>query len=302
MFFSFYFCLHLINNMKHNFRIFFRLMPFVAALVLISVSCNLKNKSQSDKNNIDSSGAQLNAVDSNKVSVITQRYSTGVIKAEIAVKGNKREGITKNYHEDGTLMSEIAYVNNEKNGISRDYYPNKKVRMEISYKRGIMQGDAKWYYQTGEVYRVTPYVNGKAEGIQKLYYKDGKVKAEVPYQSGAIAPGLKEYNVKGELLPMPTIVIEEQNKNATQGDFVLKMHLSNHMRNVKWYEGNLADWSGFPKALTEVLTNADGTGTLRIPAQPGSAATRTIYVYAVAETDLADQMVLKKKYELSFNR
>jgi hypothetical protein len=288
--------------MKGYTRSSFRLLPFVAILILISISCNLKNKSQLNKNNSDSAGTQLNPVDSTKVSVLTQRYSTGIIKAEIAVKGNKREGLTRNYHEDGTLMSEINYVNNEKNGTSRDFYPNKKIRMEITYKRGIMQGEAKWYYQSGEVYRVTPYINGKADGIQKLYYKDGRVKAEVPYKSGVAAAGLKEYDIKGELLFLPSIVIEGQNNNVTKGDYVLKMHLSNHMKNVKWYEGDISDWANFPKALTELVANSDGTGTIRYQAQPGKMVMKTIYVYAVAETEMGNQLILKKKYDLSFTR
>ena len=286
--------------MKHFTRSSFRLFSLVAALIIISASCNLKNKSRSNAGKTDSAGTQMKAVDSTKISVITQKYSTGVTKSEIAVKGNKREGITRNYHEDGSLMSEITYVNNEKNGISRDFYPNGKARMEITYKRGIMQGDAKWYYQSGEVYRVTPYINGQAEGIQKLYYKDGKVKAEVPYKSGVIAPGLKEYTETGVLLPTPSIVIEEIDKIAMEGKFILKMHLSNHAGNAKWYEGDLKDWSAFPKALSPVNNDQNGNGILSYSASHGAVVMRTIYIYAVLNTEMGNQCILKKKYDLAY--
>jgi antitoxin component YwqK of YwqJK toxin-antitoxin module len=280
----------------------FRLIPIIVMVIIISGSCNLKNKYQPSKNTSDSTNRQFNQTDSSTRTVITQKYSNGVIKAEIAVKGNKRDGLTRNYHEDGTLMSEINYVNNEKDGISRDFYPNKKIRMEVVYKHGIMQGEAKWHYETGEVYRVTPYVNGKAEGIQKQYYKDGRIKAEVPHKSGVAITGLKEYNIKGESLPMPSIVIEEQNKTAMKVDFILKMYLSNHSKNVKWFEGDLLDWKFFPKALTVVLTNSEGAGTIRYPAAPSRTITKTIYIYAVSETEMGNQLVLKKKYDLSFKR
>jgi antitoxin component YwqK of YwqJK toxin-antitoxin module len=259
-------------------------------LAFIVGSCNLRNTNQALKNNADSSGVKLSKIDSTKVSIVTERYSNGVVKSEVSAKGNKREGITKNYHEDGSLMSEINFVNNQKEGLSRDYYPKKKVRMEIMFKQGIMEGEAKWYYETGEVYRVTPYIKGKAEGIQKLYYKDGKVKAEVPYKSGNAAPGLKEYTMKGELIPIASIVIKAQNNT-------LKMHLSKDASKVKWFEGDIADWVYFPKALRNIPVDIDGNGSLNYSVQQ-SKGVKSLYIYAVATTEMGNELVLKKKYDL----
>ena len=286
--------------MKYNNPISVHLLPIGAMLLIIAGSCNSKNKQALNQTSADSTKVQAFTGDSTKRTVITQKYSNSVTKAEIAVKGNKRDGITRNYHEDGTLMSEINYVNNEKDGLSRDFYPKGKVRMEVMYKHGIMQGEAKWHYETGEVYRLTPYVNGKAEGIQKEFYKDGKLKAELPHKSGNSMPGLKEYNLKGELVSQPSIVITELDKIAMEGKFVLKMHLSNHSRNVKWYEGDLKDWSLFPKALTQINDDNAGDGTLIFPVNRGSVVMKTITIYAVATTEMGNELVLKKSHDLAY--
>jgi hypothetical protein len=289
--------------MKNNYTFLFKVLALLLVIgIIIAGLYKLQMKPPAAKTDSDSTALQSNQVDSTTVSVITQKYSNGVIKAEINAKGNNREGLTRNYHEDGSLMSEINYVNNAKDGISRDFYPNNKVRMEIMYQKGIMQGEAKWYYETGEVYRVTPYVKGKSEGIQKEYYKDGRIKAEIPHNSGVTIPGLKEYNIKGELLPMPSIVVSEMDKSITKGDFVLKIYLSNHSTNVKWYEGNLPDWTNFPKSLSVILSDSEGKGSIRFAAVPGSVVKKTIYIYAVATTEMGNQLVLKKKYDFTFTR
>jgi len=284
--------------MKNMIKKSFRLLLVLTILIAVMTSCNVKNQNTAGKTGTDSTGLQQGSLDSTKVAVITQRFSNGVIKAEIAVKGNKRDGLTKNYHEDASLMSEINYVNNTKQGISRDYYPKKKVRMEIMYDNGLMNGDAKWYYESGEVYRVTPYIKGKAEGIQKEYYKDGKIKAEVPYKSGNAIPGLKEYSLKGELLKQPAIIIEKQDKIASEGKLILKLHMSDNSRKVKWYDGELTDWSLFPKSLNVIGSDVYGIGTKTYSIAPGRMIKKSLSIYAVITTEWGNALVIKKKYDL----
>jgi hypothetical protein len=277
-----------------------KLLSTLALVALLVGSCSTNNKPTQNKNASDSTNSGLSPTDTTTRTVIKQRFSNGIIKAEIAVLGNKRDGLTRFYNEDGTLKSEVTYVNNEKNGIARDFYPNKKIRMEIMYVHGIMEGEAKWHYETGEVYRVTPYVKGKADGVQKEYYKDGRIKAELPHKSGNPMPGLKEYNLKGELIPQPSIVIVEQDKIAMEGKFILKMHLSDHATNVKWYEGDLRDWSFFPKALAYVKDDPDGSGTIIYSVDRGNVVMKTIYIYAVTTTAMGNELVLKKNYDLAY--
>jgi antitoxin component YwqK of YwqJK toxin-antitoxin module len=259
-------------------------------LLILAGSCNLKNNNQTGKSSTDSSKVQSKSVDSTHVSVITEKYSNGVTKSEVSAKGNKREGITKNYHEDGSLMSEINYVNNMKDGISRDFYPKGKKRMEIMYKKGIMEGDANWYYETGEVYRVTPYVKGKAEGVQKEYYKDKRIKAEIPHKSGVAVPGLKEYDLKGTIISQPTLITRKE-------DNVLKMNMSNHTSKVKYYEGEIKDWSNFPQILKPVSTDIDGNGAINYSALRAKGV-RSLTISAITTTEMGNQLVLQKKVDL----
>lgn len=268
-------------------------------VILLAGSCQLRQKYLAIRNNTDTAGVQFSG-DTTKITVVTEKYVNGVVKSEVSARGNKREGLTKNYHEDGSLMSEVNYVNNQKEGISRDFYPKGKVRMEINYKQGLMDGDAKWYYETGEVYRLTPYIKGKAEGIQKEFYKNGKIKAELPHKAGVAITGLKEYDLNGALIPQPSIIIQEVDRIAMEGKFILKMHLSDKSDNVKWYEGDLLDWSYFPKALDVVNIDIDGNGVITYDVSPGTVVMKSIYIYAVLNTNMKNQLILKKKYELAY--
>jgi len=276
--------------MKNIYTSFIRPLSLTSLSLIIAVSCNMNKPPAGSGNGKDSTAVKTKSIDSTRVSVIVEKYSNGVTKSEVSAKGNKREGLTKNYHEDGSLMSEINYANNMKEGISRDFYPKGKVRMEIMYKKGIMEGDAKWYYETGEVYRLTPYVKGKADGIQKEFYKDKRVKAEIPHQLGEAYPGLKEYDLNGKLIAQPSLV---SNKSGS----VLSLHLSNKTDKVKYYEGDLKDWSYFPKALRPIPMDIDGNASYNY-SKLTARGIKSITVYAVTTTDMGNELVIQKKIDL----
>ncbi len=269
----------------------FKTKAFNTALTAVSC-CILLAGCNSPKTNpsTEKKGA---AVDTNKISTVEERYSTGVIKSRTQAKGNRREGLTQNYNENGQLTTEIMYKNNMKEGMARTFYPNGKVSMEVPYVKGLQDGNAKWFYETGEAYRVTPYVQGKRQGMQKLYYKDGKIKAEIPFKDDAQIPGMKEYLMNGTQIPEPTMQI----RRGTQGNTsVLVIGLSDKSKEVTYYEGALADWKFFPQAMNKLPKNANGEGILTISNRIMSQG--KAHIIAVEKTDMGNDLILEKTYKL----
>jgi hypothetical protein len=267
----------------------FRFFHLYLILILLLAGCKpVRNPSANESEK-----------DSLKIRVVTERYSNGAIKMETTTKGNLRHGLTRNYRMDGRLMSEVNYADNVKQGISRDFYDNGKVRMEIPFQNGLKDGNAKWFYETGEIYRVTPYVKGKKEGVQMIFFKDGKKMAEVPYKEDTALPGLKEFDRNGRLLPVPSIILKEHDMIALQEKFILQIQLSDKSTNVTFYEGEISDWRNFPGALPPIpMTN--GVGQLVHQVTRGTTVMRTINIIAIKKTELGNDLILQKKYNLAY--
>lgn len=259
--------------------------------VFIFTSCNfIKQKTGEEKSKTPST---------DEIRIVRRYFENGSIKSEISVKGNLRDGITKNYSKYGYLLSEVNYVNNKKDGPAVNYYSSGKMHSKLMYKSGVKNGDSFWYYKSGKVFRINPFKNGKLNGIQKFYYENGRIMAEVPYKNGQPGIGLKEYTEKGKLLDSyPTIKFEEVNQIYLHQQFILKMYLSNKSTRVKFYLGDLTDSKYLNDDLQGITVNG-GTGTQEYRVYPGTVKMKKVNIVAEYTTNLGMPYITQKTYNLA---
>ncbi len=231
--------------------------------------------------------------------IISQYYETGVIRHEISVKGNVKEGITKNYNRQGKLIAEINYVNNMKDGITKNYYPGDGLHSTITYKQDKKEGKEVWYYENGKPYRITFFKDDKIDGIQKYFYENGTLMAELPYKKGFPGTGLKEYTAEGKLImKYPTIVFHEINQIALTGKFILNISLSNGSKKVKFYNDNLVEGRYMRKYMIELQVR-DGVSSLTYNIPRGYVKMEKLNFVAKYTTKLGLPYITQKTYNLA---
>jgi hypothetical protein len=235
--------------------------------------------------------------------VLKEFHGNGMLKTEVSVVGDLREGLTKNYDRQGRLLSQVRYVHNQKEGTAINFYAETgKINSTLEYRDGIKHGDEKWFYESGSVYRVSPYVNGVINGLQKLYYENGRPMAEIPYQNGLPGRGLKEYNADGSLVTgYPTLTIRKEDHLKDANKILLVIFLSNNAENVKFYKGTLKDNKYLDKKLL-LLATQKGITQVDFNIPPGAMLTQTIYITANYKTPMGNPLILHKQYNLqAFN-
>lgn len=231
--------------------------------------------------------------------IVKEYHENGLIKSEVSVKGNIREGITKKYDQRGRLISEINYVNNKKEGLYKEFYPSGDVYSSITFKNGIKEGEEIWFYENGKPYRVNPFHMGKINGIQKWYYKTGKLKGEVPYKNGLPGIGLKEYKEDGTLVTSyPEIVFKEIDQVVMLDKFTLQISLSNNSRKVKFYLDELDEGKYTKKFMVEIPTEK-GIASQTYDVPKGFLKIEKINIIAHYTTPSGLPYIMQKKYNLA---
>lgn len=243
----------------------------------------------------DKSGSN-NAKDS--VQIIREYYPNKKLKAEISVKDTVRHGLSKTYSKGGLLVSEVMYKNGKRDGKSVNYYPEGGIHTIIFYKDDEKIGESKWFYPSGKVFRVTSYKDGKPDGIQKMYFESGALQAEIPLSNGKICPGLKEYKEDGGLRKAPELVLEPLDWVAMNSQYILKMHLSNNNRNVKYFRGD-GNTKGCITGFEPTIPARDGNGTLEFVVLRGQTKMEKLDIIAVETTSYGNQRVIHKAFNLA---
>ncbi|WP_181882443.1 toxin-antitoxin system YwqK family antitoxin [Helicobacter didelphidarum] len=100
------------------------------------------------------------------------------------MRGNPKNGVVKEYHENGNLAYEVEFKNGKVQGVEKTYHTNGKLRFHVSYKNGKKNGVEKVYGENGKLSMETPYKNNKRDGIEKSYYVDGDIMQETSYKYG----------------------------------------------------------------------------------------------------------------------
>jgi hypothetical protein len=234
-----------------------------------------------------------------KKEVARDYYPDGSIKSETESKGGKANGLMKSFSTDGNLVSVYTFVDGVRQGPAVSYYPGGELEMKMYYNKGQREGTSLWYYKTGELFREIPYREGKVDGIKKSYYKDGKLQAEAPHLKGYPGLGLKEYNIRGELMSDQTkILIKQFNEIKTNRRIILELSLSEPHPETSFYQGDLAEGKYLSEELWPVsVTGGKAEYIISIPATGVLHATYTFT--ATYPTSNSNFMVISRKYSVS---
>lgn len=94
----------------------------------------------------------VNANMDNQEDIYTKYYDNKtVIKYQVPIEKEKRNGIQKGYYENGALKYEIPFVNGKAHGYLKVYYINGNIKMSALYSNNIKDGIWKGYKENGEL-------------------------------------------------------------------------------------------------------------------------------------------------------
>lgn len=216
-------------------------------------------------------------------------------------KKSKKEGVAVSKYPNGKIRSEITMKNGKKNGRATDYYESGVKHLEIDYVNNIKHGWARRYYENGKLYQETPYDSGEMHGIQKKYRENGKLSAEIPYRHNLPCMGLKEYVLDGSpKTNYPTIVVTPVDNLWRDGEYILKLSLSDKSRAVEFFEGDLDEGGclGF-NAVPVGKTDPTGVAIISYRLPPGGFVMETINIIAKVQTLQGNYYITQRKYNLA---
>lgn len=244
--------------MKLNLFILF------AIAILIS-SCNTSSKQQAE-------GTTKPENDSTEIVLKHYKGTTDLVEYKIPIlKGTKiRHGIQKRYYRNGSLYSAIPYKNDKRIGTAYTYYP-----AAPGFKPAV------WKEQN--------YENNLLSGICKRYHDDGMLQAEYEYKNGNPAIGMKEYSKSGKLLKQPTLIVSA---NRTASGYYVSARLSNDLKKVDYFIGNIVEGKYLPKGL-KGLQVKNGLGEIMV-----DPSKKSVTITAVFTTRYHNKCLLSKTIKL----
>ena len=178
-------------------------------------------------------------------------------------KGPKN-GLIHTYNEDGSISASINYKEGIRHGMAFDYYTDGKLRAEIDYVYGVKEGIAKWFHKNGKVFRSTEYLTDVREGFQKKYYEDGELMSEIEFHNNEPGIGLREFNKSGHERKAKVGFVFGEPTQLNDGSITMELRLSNKVKEVTLYQGELKDKKYLHKGLKEINKTAN-TGFVNIP-------------------------------------
>ncbi|RDU66684.1 hypothetical protein CQA53_02605 [Helicobacter didelphidarum] len=134
-----------------------------------------------------------------KNGVVKEYHENGNLAYEVEFKNGRIQGVERAYHTNGKLKAKIPYKNSKRDGVTKIYNENGNLRWETPYKDGKKDGVGKWYYENGNLMWETPHKDGKKDGVEKWYYENGNLWIETPYKDGIKDGKTKWYREDGSL-------------------------------------------------------------------------------------------------------
>jgi hypothetical protein len=211
-----------------------------------------------------------------------------------------KDGVTKMYYPDGKLRAEVPMKGGRRNGLATEYYTNGKKHLVINYVDGKNHGLTTRYYDTGGLYEETMYEKGEMHGLRKRYRKDGKLASEAKYNNGNPCIGLKEYLTDGTPKKnYPTIVVEPVDRLLKDGTYSLRLSMSDKTQKVTFYEGQL-EGGCISQRLDELPpTSVKGVSEMKFFLPPGMYMMQEIPIVAKVKTPQGNYFITLKKYNLA---
>jgi hypothetical protein len=96
----------------------------------------------------------------------------GKIYITSEVVDEKKNGLTRYYHENGKIKLEMIYINDSLTGKIYSYYENGDSEYEVNSENW----EAKWYSKDRKTYMIGKLIDFKREGIWTEYLKKGDIK------------------------------------------------------------------------------------------------------------------------------
>jgi len=219
-----------------------------------------------------------------------------------AVRNSKDGQTVRSYYDDGKTKSEVIYKNGRKNGMARTYTEDGSLVLELPYVNDKREGISKKYYTGGTVLaQTTEYKNDKMNGMQTKYRGNGKIMSEARYDNDLPCADLKEYLENGSLKKKyPTIEIKVQDNVAATGTYKLKVSLSERVRSVKFYRGQLPNSGCLTDDLYFLLIDpATKVGEIPYDVPPGESIKGDINIIAAFETLMGNTAIVQRKYHIA---
>jgi antitoxin component YwqK of YwqJK toxin-antitoxin module len=240
-----------------------------------------------------------NSAKNSKKQVLEEFYSNGNIKSRSETQNSMRNGVTKQFYENGILLSSTEYIDDKKNGWYLEYSEkNSKIMIKAHFKDDKQDGELIQYYQEGMLFRESNYTNGHLNGTMKTYWPSGKIKSENYYKMDTFAIGLKEYDIEGNLLKSPEIIVKEINRLALLNMIVLQVSLSDKNEKVVYYMDDLIDGKYLDPKSYKVHVK-DGIGTINFQVAPKNTIMQKVSIIAKAQTKYGNTLILHKYYRLA---
>lgn len=226
----------------------------------------------------DKKETKNSAVKRDSIRVETAKYSNGKLKAEVPYAGKKKHGLAKTYDKNGELQLELPYVMGKRDGQSKRYYEGGK-----------------------QVYQTTEYKDDKMHGKQVKYRENGDLMCEARFESDFACTGLKEYHTDKTLkTEYPKLIITPVDRLETHGEYALMLSLSEKVRRVKYYVGNLTPSGCLHENLEAIFQDEQKkTGKLTYNIPPGAFLMDELSIIAAVETIFGNTYIIRRTHNLA---
>lgn len=216
---------------------------------------------------------------------------------------NKKDGMIKAYRKDGKLFSEVMMKDGKRNGLSRNFYGDEKVSLEIYYKDDKKEGLFKQYYEDGTLSKEAEYKEDKLDGVSKKYRKDGTMAWQARFTQDNPCAELTEYYLNGsKKTDYPSIVINAIDNLRNEGEYDLKISMSDKTTTVSFYEGTLSPEGCFdPRKANKIYPQEKGIATLNYYLGPGGFMMKELKIIAVVKTNQSNSYITTRVYNLAIN-
>lgn len=212
-------------------------------------------------------------------------------------------GEMKKYYPNGKLESVFNLANYKLHGPAKKYYEDGSLRSELLYAEGKLAGIQKRYYESGALYKEEPFVKGERHGLVKKYRESGDLMTEAMYRNGQPGTVLKEYLTDGSLKTRyPKIVVKEINKVSSNGEYIVRVSMSDQSTNVKYYIGELDEGIYFTNDLKQQSTGQEGIMELKAYLKPGEILDQEINIVARMPTRLNNTFITSHRVKLKVRR
>lgn len=225
-------------------------------------------------------------------------------KKETKAGAGKRDSIRVETakHSNGKLKAEVPYAGKKKHGLAKTYDKDGNLQLELPYVLGKREGQSKRYYEGGkQVYQTTEYKDDKINGKQIKYRENGDLMCESRFENNFDCTGLKEYHTDKTLKKdYPKLIITPVDRLEANGEYALLISLSQKVRRVKYYTGQLTPSGCLNDDLETIYQDEQkkiGKLTYSIP--PGAFLMEEISIIAAVETIYGNTYIIKGKHNLA---